>query len=95
MSAQPPSKSVAYLEGAYAQVADRLNSMDRAIEALRAELRAEINALRAEINALRAEINALRAEMNARFAQMDQKLMWMFGLQVTVLLAILPLYFRH
>ncbi len=41
---------VSRLEGAYEQVDRRLDELSRAIEGLRADMRAEMSALRAEMN---------------------------------------------
>ena len=41
---------VSRLEGAYEQVDRRLDELSRAIEGLRADMRAEMSALRAEVN---------------------------------------------
>lgn len=81
------------LEGAYRQVADRLNSMDRGIADLRGSMGAEIAELRsgvsAEIAGLRAEMAEQRSEANQRFYRLLSTILASWG---TTVLAIV---FHH
>ena len=66
---------MARLEGAYAQINERLGSLENRLVAeiggLRSEVRADIGGLRSEIGALRGEVRAdhadLRRQMTTQF----------------------------
>ena len=60
MTAQPWEPRVSRLEGAFEQIADRLNSMDGRIERLEAKID--------------TKIDALRGAVDGRFAQTDRKI---------------------
>ena len=68
MTAQPHEERTSRLEGAYEQVADRLNSLDANLAGLRLELRDGLGELRSEMTAGLAAAGesrtALRSEMN-------------------------------
>lgn len=76
-------ENIAHLQGAYEQVADRLNGVESRLEGFRAEMHAEIGGLRTEV---RGDIGELRRDSNLRFA-------WLMGMVmtswVTTILAIL------
>lgn len=82
MSVQPLEARIAYLEGAFAQMVERIAAVERAIEALRTEA-----------GALRDEMHARFADLDRR---VDQKFMWMIGLQFTSWMTImLAIFFKH
>ena len=71
MTAQPHEDRTSRLEGAYEQVADRLNSLDANLSELRRELRDSLGGLRTEMNAgfgsAGEGLTALRSEMSAGY----------------------------
>ncbi len=92
MTAQPWEAGLARLEGAYAQVADRLNSIDARF--------AQIDGRFAQIDTRFAQIDGRFAQVDMRFGQienrMQQQFLWLvgsiFGTWITTMLAIL---FHH
>lgn len=71
MTAQPWEPRVSRLEGAFEQIADRLNSMDGRIERLEAKIDTKIDALR---GAVEGRFERLEAKVDGRFAQTDRKI---------------------
>ena len=89
-------QQIGRLEGGYDQLAKRVGGLEQAVDRLRADLTAKIDAqgesLRAEIDAqsesLRAESHAqgesIRAEMRAQFEQVNSRLNTMMVVGATV-----------
>ena len=92
---------MARLEGSYEQINLRLGRLEEEvislrseINALRSEMRSDMNTLRSDMNALRSEIrsdmNTLRSEMNARLDRMFfSTLALMGGVMASVVATIL------
>ena len=82
MSAQPWEARLAHLEGAFVQVGDRLNTIDRRIESLE--------------DRMESRFSRLEATLEARFGQIDQRFMWLIGIVVaTWITTMLTLIFHH
>jgi tetrahydromethanopterin S-methyltransferase subunit G len=80
---------IAHLEGAYEQVAARLNGIDRRLEGIEQKIDAQVGGLR-------QETGSLRQEMNARFGRVDHKFMWVMGIGVTSWATILlEVFLKH
>lgn len=80
---------IAHLEGAYEQIDRRLGAVEAGLQALRAEVREEIQHLRTEIQGLRSEVHSTRAELLTR---MDRQFFWILSLLVVSIL--LPVAMR-
>lgn len=82
---------VAQLEGQMQDQAGTLGEVKRAIDDLRADIKADTRDLRAEMRDLRSEIDR-------RFGRVDQKIdrqfTWLVGILVGVLLALVGLGFQ-
>jgi uncharacterized protein YukE len=99
MNAQPWEAGMARLEGAYAQVADRLNSIDLRFAQIDTRF-AQIDTRFAQIDGRFAQVDTRFAQVDTRFGQienrMQQQFLWLvgsiFGTWVTTMLAIL---FHH
>ena len=82
---------VARLEGAFEQIADRMNGMDHRLETIEQKIDVQVGALRAESNQksaeLRADLGGFRAETAEKLTDLrrdfDKKFLWMAGLSVT------------
>lgn len=92
---------MARLEGAYAQINERLGSLENRLVAeiggLRSEVRADIDGLRSEVGAdiggLRSEIGALRGEVRSDLADLRRQVTTQFYWVLTFVLGsiLLPL----
>jgi tetrahydromethanopterin S-methyltransferase subunit G len=75
---------IAHLEGAYVQVSDRLNSIDRRLDSL--ESRIETRFVQVD-----NRFTALASEMNARFASLSKdtksQFTWLVGIVIGMALA--------
>ncbi len=101
---------VAYLEGrveehsrAWKDIAERLDRVEKRIDALDQRLSSRIDALDQKVDRFREELSSridaldgkverFREELSSRIDALDQKLsrytLWIIGIQVTILLAI-------
>ncbi len=100
---------VAYLEGkdekhshAFESLKDmmihldgRINALEGRINALDAKIDRRIDALDGRINALDGRINALDGRINALDAKFSKYFLWLFGIQVSILLAIIAMLLRQ
>ncbi len=85
MSAQHFEGRLSRIEGAYEQVADRLNSIDAGIAGLRHDVTERLG-----------QIGHQFAQIGERFGQMDQRFTWGIGLIVTSwTTTILTVLLRH
>jgi tetrahydromethanopterin S-methyltransferase subunit G len=79
---QPVEARLAHLEGAFVQVADRLNSIDRRLDTIE--------------NVMQSRFGQLEQGLNSRFNLIDQRFTWMIGLMVgTWITTILTVLFHH
>lgn len=68
---------MARLEGAYAQINERLGGVEREFGALRSDLKTELGSIRSEIAGLRSEIKSENSYMRRR---MDTQFYWLLSL---------------
>ena len=81
---------ISRLEGAYEQVDKRLDDLNQSIGGLRSEMDSLRSEMRGEMGGLRGEMGSLRSEMNSRINTLT---IVMFGTWVTVIGAVIGLYF--
>ena len=74
---------ISKLEGAYEQVDKRLDDLNQSVNGLR-------NEMNSRFTEVRGEMNSLRGEMNSRLNTLT---IVMFGTWVTVIGAVIGLYF--
>lgn len=79
------------LEGAYKQVADRLNSMDSRLDHMDSRLdhmESRLDHMDSRLDALRTELRSeIRTGDSALAARMDTQFRWLVAIQVTCFLA--------
>jgi len=68
---------------------ERLDDLNRNVEALRDDLNRNVEALREEIKALRVEMQVEFRAINARFDSMQRSMLWMMGTMLVVVASIL------
>jgi uncharacterized coiled-coil protein SlyX len=76
----------------------RVDALDQKIDRFRAELAARIDGLSARMDALDQKVDRFRAELAARVDALDQKMsmqfVWLVGIQIAVLLAVIGALLR-
>lgn len=97
MAADSLEVRMAHLEGAYEQIDRRLGAVEAGIQALRVEVRQEIQQVRQEMQQLRTEIQSVRGELHATrselLGRMDRQFFWIPGLLVISILVPIALRF--
>jgi hypothetical protein len=85
VNAQPWEARMAHLEGAFIQVGERLNSMDRRLDSVDRRL-----------ESVEQTMNSRFAQVDVRFALIDQRFNWVIGLIVgTWITTMLAILFHH
>ena len=86
ITVQQMESRLSNLEGAYMQVADRLNSMDAHLDAMRSETSSNLSALRTEVS---ARLAALDQSLDIFRSDVDKRFMWLLGIAATAGAALL------
>lgn len=73
------------------EIVELRSDLRRSVDALRSELRQSIDALRSEMAAFRAEVRHDIAELRET---MDRRFMWLVGIQVAGLVAVIAALVR-
>ena len=81
---------ISRLEGAYEQVDKRLDDLTQSITGLRGEMGGLRDEMNSRFTEMRGEVNSLRTETNSRLNTLT---IVMFGTWVTVIGAVIGLYF--
>ena len=103
--AQSLEERIAYLEGkveehsrGFGDLTVRIDALGQKVDRFRAELSGRIGAISARIDVLDQRIDRFRGELSGRIDALDQKMsrqfVWLVGIQVAVLLAIIGALLR-
>jgi len=85
---------IAHLEGAYDQISDRLNSIDRRLDGLETKVDAKIGGLDSKIDARFGELDAKIDGLDVKFDAKIDRLQWrmttlIVGTWITTMLTVL------
>lgn len=96
MNPPPLDARLAHLEGAFVQVGERLNSMDRRLDSIEHLLQSRDQNTQSRFGQLEQALSSRFAQVDARFALIDQRLTWLIGIVVgTWITTILTVLFHH
>ena len=86
------------LSGRIDGLSARIDALDQKVDRFRAELSGRIDSISARIDVLDQKVDRFRGELSGRIDALDQKMsrqfVWLVGIQVAVLLAIIGALLR-
>jgi tetrahydromethanopterin S-methyltransferase subunit G len=92
VSAQPLEARLAHLEGVVAQVAERLNCIDRRLDSMDGRF----DRLEQKLDLRFAAIDGRFGQIDQRFGQIDQRFNWLIGIVLgTWITTMLTILFHH
>lgn len=102
---QSLEERIAYLEGkveehsrGFGELREAIRHLDEKVDRFRQELAARIDALDQRMTAIDHKVDRFREELAARIHTLDQKVsrqfMWLVGIQIAVLLAVIGALLR-
>ena len=92
MNPQPLEARLAHVEGAFVQVGERLNSIDRRLDTIEQIMQCRFAQVDARFDRLESRFDRLES----RFTLVDQRFMWLIGILFgTWITTILTVLFHH